>query len=274
MPIYVPGKVTLKKEFTVQDYMWSFPQQYGLWSPAEISTALWLDAADSSTVIAASGNVSQWNDKSGNGRNFLQSTSAAQPAYTPSSLNSRAVLGFDGADSLTSNFPLALTSESIFVVTKFASSSSAFGRFFTQSDAGNDYDTTGHYIPLIRNNSTATLASFAGGIMRSQVSLAYDTWGIAGSVHTGSLITNYINATAGTDSAHTLNKTFTRFALGILLGAGTDGFLNGSIAEVIVLSSAATSITRQKIEGYLAHKWGLTANLPSDHPYKTVGPTP
>ena len=25
---------------------------------------------------------------------------------------------------------------------------------------------------------------------------------------------------------------------------------------------------RQKIEGYLAHKWGLTANLPSAHPFK------
>ena len=26
---------------------------------------------------------------------------------------------------------------------------------------------------------------------------------------------------------------------------------------------------RLKIEGYLAHKWGLTADLPSDHTYKT-----
>ena len=25
-------------------------------------------------------------------------------------------------------------------------------------------------------------------------------------------------------------------------------------------------------EGYLAHKWGLTANLPGDHPYKANEP--
>ena len=27
------------------------------------------------------------------------------------------------------------------------------------------------------------------------------------------------------------------------------------------------------VEGYLAHKWGLTARLPSDHPYKSSAPT-
>ena len=253
------------------------------WNPSLITTALWLDAADSSTLFAtdtgstlvsSGGTVGRWNDKSGNGRNFLQNTSAARPTYTLSSLNSRAVLSFDGADSLTANFSIALTSESVFVVTKFAFSSGAYGRVFTQSDAGNDYDTSGHYIPLLRNNSTASLASFAGSSVRSGVSLAYDTWGIAGSVHTGALITNYINATTGSDNAHALNKTFTRFALGILLGVGTDGFLDGSIAEVIVLPSAATIITRQNIEGYLAHKWGLTGNLPSNHPFKVNPPAP
>ena len=44
--------------------------------------------------------------------------------------------------------------------------------------------------------------------------------------------------------------------------------------EIIVLHSAPSTDTRQRIEGYLAHKWGLTANLPSDHPYKNVGPRP
>jgi hypothetical protein len=35
-----------------------------------------------------------------------------------------------------------------------------------------------------------------------------------------------------------------------------------------------SDVNRQKLEGYLAHKWGLGANLPVDHPYKTVGPKP
>jgi hypothetical protein len=29
---------------------------------------------------------------------------------------------------------------------------------------------------------------------------------------------------------------------------------------------------QQKIEGFLANKWGLTADLPLDHPYKNNAP--
>jgi hypothetical protein len=29
----------------------------------------------------------------------------------------------------------------------------------------------------------------------------------------------------------------------------------------------------EKAEGYLAHKWGLTSNLPVSHPYKNTAPT-
>ena len=49
--------------------------------------------------------------------------------------------------------------------------------------------------------------------------------------------------------------------------------LSGEIAEILVLPAKATVDTRQRIEGYLAHKWGLTANLPADHPYKSAAPT-
>jgi hypothetical protein len=31
--------------------------------------------------------------------------------------------------------------------------------------------------------------------------------------------------------------------------------------------------TREKIEGYLAWKWGLEGNLPIGHPYKSAAPT-
>ena len=37
--------------------------------------------------------------------------------------------------------------------------------------------------------------------------------------------------------------------------------------------TGGTDITEfQKAEGYLAHKWGLTGNLPSDHPFKNISP--
>ena len=39
-----------------------------------------------------------------------------------------------------------------------------------------------------------------------------------------------------------------------------------------MLPSAPTQEQRQRIEGYLAHTWGLTANLPAGHPYKAAPP--
>ena len=44
-----------------------------------------------------------------------------------------------------------------------------------------------------------------------------------------------------------------------------------NISEVIILEAVSTD-DRQKCEGYIAHKWGQTALLPSGHPYKTVAP--
>lgn len=61
-----------------------FPIIFGksrYWTPAQLQTAIWLDASDSSTITLNGINVSQWNDKSGNGRNATQSTAANQPLY-------------------------------------------------------------------------------------------------------------------------------------------------------------------------------------------------
>jgi len=50
------------------------------------------------------------------------------------------------------------------------------------------------------------------------------------------------------------------------------GMVNGDIAEILVGGATLDTNERQKIEGYLAHKYGLEANLPSDHPYKSAAP--
>ena len=67
--------------------------------------------------------------------------------------------------------------------------------------------------------------------------------------------------------------------------AGTDAFnqgaqdLNkvgnnfvGEIAELLVFDKELNTVTREKVEGYLAHKWGLEENLLPAHPYSTVPP--
>jgi len=51
-----------------------------------------------------------------------------------------------------------------------------------------------------------------------------------------------------------------------------NAWTEGNIAEVIFCDEKNSDADRQRIEGYLAHKWGLEANLPAGHPYKNVAP--
>jgi Immunoglobulin domain/PA14 domain len=57
---------------------------------------------------------------------------------------------------------------------------------------------------------------------------------------------------------------------------GSDGggsYQNATFGEFIVINGTVSTADRQKLEGYLAHKWGMTANLPAIHPYKSVAPS-
>ena len=50
------------------------------------------------------------------------------------------------------------------------------------------------------------------------------------------------------------------------------GAFDGEIAEVLCYQGDVGVADRQKIEGYLAHKYGIAENLPSNHPYKNTVP--
>ena len=77
------------------------------WTPSEISTELWLDAADGSTLFEDSGTdlaedgdgIAQWNDRSGNNRHVIQDSSAKKPSLLPTGLvGGLPTIDFDGAD--------------------------------------------------------------------------------------------------------------------------------------------------------------------------------
>ena len=49
-------------------------------------------------------------------------------------------------------------------------------------------------------------------------------------------------------------------------------FAQAMISEVLVYKRALPDDERRKIEGYLAHKWGLDGNLDVSHPFKSTAP--
>ena len=48
--------------------------------------------------------------------------------------------------------------------------------------------------------------------------------------------------------------------------------MDGDLHEFIVYNAPVSTPDREKLEGYLAHKWGLEGDLPIGHPYKTSPP--
>ena len=50
--------------------------------------------------------------------------------------------------------------------------------------------------------------------------------------------------------------------------------MDRELGELIIYNTALTNSEIEKVEGYLAHKWGLDGSLDSGHPYKSVVPLP
>jgi hypothetical protein len=66
------------------------------------------------------------------------------------------------------------------------------------------------------------------------------------------------------------SSSFTRSA--ISFAKRGNEIMNGFYYEIAYYNSVLTTTNRQLMEGYLAWKWGLQANLPSGHPYKSAAP--
>lgn len=76
---------------------------------------------------------------------------------------------------------------------------------------------------------------------------------------------NGTQLSSGTDVSPILNLQ--------LNGSNQTNYSDCQIAEVLVYNSALTLDERRAVEGYLAWKWGVQANLPINHPYFAKPPT-
>jgi hypothetical protein len=246
-----------------------------LWTPAEITTALWLDFSDASTVTLASGNVSQVNDKSGNARHASQANATFQPAYTATGINGLNVATFDGVnDGMAGvSIPVVGAAKSVFYVAK---STNATGGTIFQNRSGSA-PFFGHLFRMLRAAST----NFVGGDTRTvnvtvplNFSTSFQSPFLGCSVISDLLAWSFYyndasQATTGTVNAETAAGFY---QLGNFVAVTRDQFWPGMIGEVVVCSGEATTETRQIVSGYLAWKWGIQSLLPADHPYKNAAP--
>ena len=235
---------------------------YGPLSIPGVTCQLWLDGADSTTLVQSGGTVSQWSDKSGSGRHITQATTGNQPTY---SSNSNAVV-FTGTQYL--NIPNALAAitpaYTIFVVERRASANVMFfiGQYNLMS--GNTALILGYNATNISHHTTAyisdcqvTIPSYAGASEPIKLN-RYD--------YTGSTRSTFINggSLSTTQSFSATLPVWSNANVGI--GFGTAYGYIGNIHEIIFYNVSLTTPQQQAIEGYLAQKWGLTSQLPAGHP--------
>lgn len=253
------------------------------WTPAQLTTALWLDAADSATLfdatsggslVGADGAIARWEDKSGNARHLTQDTASARPSLVADAAINGLVAFYDGGDSLSALAPSvfeSIGSASIFLTARQNTTSASARRIF-QIDANNRVTLRffGNQFQIFSARTGSSIGSAPlGGTPGTawnilQLSCNWQSGQISLFVNgaTSSVISCSVGGGAGLTAAGTQ---------GVWLGINFES-MSGFIGDCIVCVPAASTEDSQRIVGHLAHKRGLTANLPAGHPYKTLAP--
>lgn len=251
------------------------------WMPTAIATSLWLDANDSETITESGGLVSSWADKSGNGNNATQSSDSKKPSIGSILQNNINVLTFDGSDILNLNSALTelYGACSVFIIGEGDSDMPAGANTFLYSGPG---ASSGHYFYTYISQSNGyfnwdTNTSFGGYNLTIANNYKDNNFHLFCGQKNADNSTPYLAVDSGTPNSSVSTVSLagspdiTNIG-GTLYNSSEIQFLKGNIGEIIVCNYVLSTANRQKMEGYLAWKWGLVSNLPSDHPYKNQRP--
>ena len=214
----------------------------------------WFDAnnvnadnlADQASENSGSGGF-MWNDVSSNNQNAVQSDSSKFFTYLPGGLNGKGTILFDEADTL--ELGSVSGTKLIYAVIKQNAAQSVevtpFGGNLVGITSGGKWG--------LKSNGADIIDS---GIPSNNFSI------IGYQVENGNSVL-YVNGENLGESADSVSIS----ALDKL-----GGNLTGEIAEVVAYNRVLPDLVREQIEGYLAHKWGLSSLLPDIHKYKVAVP--
>jgi hypothetical protein len=268
------GSTEVKKIYLGNSLVYSKTES--LWTPSNLGSDLdlWLDAADSNTFLLDNSAVTQWSDKTQNNFNATQSVSTSRPVFTPNAINGKSAISFNGTSQFL-NLPLAAARPAVyasFFVFKTATGGTLQKPIWCEE-------------PNVGSDSKNYLAN------TRDVGIIYDQFIPSGGfIQTGS--NTFVDSVVIVDTVQSAANSRSMLVNGSLIGSSTEQYAgaeishvrigarlgsssyyhNSLIGEVISLSSIPSESDRKKIQGYLAWKWGLVDNLPSDHPYKNSAP--
>lgn len=241
------------------------------WNPSSITTRLWLDMDDQTTFTSSGGNVTAIADKSGNNYNFNAAGGSTLTAVNTAQ-NNKNILRFDSNSDATS-------------FTSIAFSSTAVHKFYfvVKVTASDNHDAL---VTFTKNNPTLQMIMFnmsGAGVFSGDW---YINPGTSMTGNSTNLLNQWVMLSAEFDipngqaslalNATEYNTNVTQSGLSTMgaMSVKLNDYQNNADSDwgEAIFVEDVTQTNSDKIEGYLAHKWGLTSNLPSSHPYKTTAP--
>lgn len=279
---------------------WMFIEQTATapWSPSDLaSLSAWYDASDSTTVFdtttggslpADDGDVARIEDKSGSGFHLTQATAGNRPVRVAAEQNSLDALSFtrtnvEYLERGTTAIARGVGGVTIAAVYKEASASGSGNIAHIAVGTGN-----GARVDLVVEHTENSI--YAGGrrldgdtyalASAATQALTNQTWYTAVAVHdfANSNLSVFVDGTSVAENTsyksggNTSDTDANSMAIGTNTNATSTYALGGMIGEVVIVDAVLSQSDRQKLEGYLAHKWGLTAGLDATHPHKSSAP--
>lgn len=248
----------LENKWSISNYIASMAN-LKMWLDANDSTTLFGDSNCTTTTLTANA-VACWKDKSTNGYNLTQTTGSAQPLLTSGGMNSKPVLRFDGTnDTLTrtASTPIGSGDDTYTVIAAWKTTINNTSQVIWEQNS-TPTQTNGYRGALIilggsnygyngENNDAHNISTYA-------TSTAYGSIMTANSA----TVTIYSNGTTGSGTINATTENISTQIVTVGSKRGTGEYLNGDLAEVIVLDRVITAAEITQIKAYLNNKWGMT----------------
>lgn len=233
--------------------------------PVLRNLVVWLDAADTLTVTETSGDITQWDDKSGNKHHATQGTGGLEPLYVLDQANGLPIVRFNGSSDILDLGSVVITgtvARTFFMLIR-AESTAANDTVISltnTSTSGERYDITSE--PGLRVQGGNRL--WTGDTITSPLS-GTPEWFI---ITIGNAAVSNVTDTLGRNNGVVMTPTdATSEAITTGGGAttklgqrstGSGGYFDGDLGEVIMYDDLLSTPEIETMENYLAVKWGIT----------------
>lgn len=206
-------------------------------TPEDITTELWLDASDDTTITLSGSDVTQWRDKSGNG--YHANSGGIDPTYNLGAVNSLNTVNFAVNDFLdvSQNFTQPIT---IFSV--------------QSAVAGKVYSSAGTTAVHLVNSSDKPVAYAGANLLGTTTGFSSTTSLVVVEFNTTNSVLYRDGISEATGNIGSLNT-----ASGFRIGNQPNKFngAQGDICEIVIVLGVADEGTRTGLTDYFKDKWGI-----------------